>query len=41
MVDCLIRLMLDDRNLKINYLATWNEGDFDDVCRKRRIEIIG
>jgi predicted nucleic acid-binding protein len=41
MVDCLVRLILDDRNHAIHYLATWNERDFDDVCRNRRIDIIG
>lgn len=40
MVDCLIRLMLEDVNLKINYLATFNEKDFSDVCRKRRVCIV-
>ncbi len=40
MVDCLIRLMLDDLNLRINYLATWNERDFEDVCQPRGIVIL-
>lgn len=40
MVDCLMRLMLDDLSLKINYLATWNARDFEDVCQPRRIVIL-
>ena len=40
MTDCLIRLIMDDRNVKIDCLATFNERDFVDVCRKQRIEII-
>lgn len=40
MVDCLIRLMLDDTNTRVRYLATFNVGDFIDVCDRNRIEII-
>ncbi len=40
MVDCVIRLILDDINIKINYLATFNQGDFIDICHKRQIEIM-
>lgn len=40
MVDCLIRLMLDDTNTRVRYLATFNVGDFMDVCKRNRIEII-
>jgi predicted nucleic acid-binding protein len=40
MTDCLIRLMLDDNNTKIDYLATFNTRDFIDVCIRKRIEII-
>lgn len=40
MVDCLLRLILDDINVKVNYLATFNNDDFIDICRKRRIAII-
>src|SRR6266436_6047392 len=32
MVDCLIRLMIDDLNTDIRYLATFNKRDFIDVC---------
>lgn len=40
LVDCLIRLILEDRNVKITSLATFNYADFSDVCQKRRIEIL-
>jgi predicted nucleic acid-binding protein len=40
MVDCLIRLLLDDVNTRISYLATLNVRDFGDICRKKGIEII-
>jgi predicted nucleic acid-binding protein len=40
MVDCLIRLLLDDVNVNIQYLATFNNRDFIDVCARRGIEII-
>ena len=40
MVDCLMRLILEDINVKINYLATFNDDDFIDVCQKRQVEII-
>lgn len=39
-VDMIIRLMLEDTNLKINALATFNEKDFCDVCNKKNIELI-
>lgn len=40
MVDCLLRLILDDRNIKIGYFATWNLADFCDVCASRGVELI-
>lgn len=40
MVDCLMRLMLDDVSLGIHYFATWNARDFEDVCQPRRIDIL-
>jgi hypothetical protein len=40
LVDCVLRLMLEDVNIKIDYLITFNVGDFSDVCRTRGIEII-
>jgi len=38
LVDTIIRIMLDDNNLKIDYLLSFNPGDFFDICQKRRIE---
>jgi predicted nucleic acid-binding protein len=40
LVDVIIRLILDDPEVNINYLVTFNVGDFSDVCRKRNIEIL-
>lgn len=40
LVDCLIRLILEDVNVKVNWLATFNDVDFSDICLKRGIEII-
>ena len=40
MVDCLIRLILDDINVKVSYLATFNNDDFIDICQKRQVGII-
>jgi predicted nucleic acid-binding protein len=39
MVDCLMRLVLEDPATKISYLVTFNLKDFADVCRARRIEL--
>jgi hypothetical protein len=40
LVDCAIRLILDDVNAKIDYLITFNQRDFVDVCHRRRIKLI-
>jgi predicted nucleic acid-binding protein len=40
MVDCLLRLVIDDPNVKIDYLLTFNPRDFIDACRKNRVEIL-
>ena len=40
MVDCLVRMMILDVNMNIRYLATFNVGDFADVCRERQVQII-
>lgn len=39
MVDCAIRLILDDVNTRVDYLMTFNPGDFFDVCARRRIRL--
>jgi predicted nucleic acid-binding protein len=40
LVDRVVRLMLSDINLKIDFLITFNGGDFHDVCRRSRIVMI-
>jgi predicted nucleic acid-binding protein len=40
MVDCLIRLLLEDVNTRISYLATLNPRDFVDVCRANGVRMI-
>jgi predicted nucleic acid-binding protein len=40
MVDIIIRQMLSDEKLSINYLISFNPGDFIDICMRRNIEII-
>ena len=40
LVDMSIRLMLEDVNLNINTLITFNVGDFIDICASKRIELI-
>jgi hypothetical protein len=40
LVDMVIRYILDDKSLNINYLVTFNVKDFIDICKKRNIEII-
>ena len=40
LVDMVIRLMLDDVNVNANALLTFNPGDFHDVCRSRRVELL-
>ena len=39
MVDCMLRLVLEDPNTNVQYLATFNVRDFYDVCARKRIEI--
>ena len=40
LVDMVLRLMLDDVNVRAGYLFTFNPGDFADVCRRRGIELL-
>lgn len=40
LVDTIIRLMLEDINLKVDYLISFNIADFSDICKKRNIEIL-
>ena len=40
LVDLVIRSMLLDINVRVDALLTCNQGDFADVCRRRRIEML-
>ena len=40
LVDMTIRLMLDDKNLNINYLISFNERDFIDICQRNFISLL-
>ena len=40
LVDSVIRQVLSDVNVKIDYFVTFNNADFDDICYRRKIEII-
>ena len=41
LVDSVLREMIKDSNLRVDYLLTFNAADFEDVCQARRIELIG
>jgi predicted nucleic acid-binding protein len=40
LVDVVIRLILDDVNVRKNGLLTFDPGDFADVYRRRRVEML-
>jgi predicted nucleic acid-binding protein len=40
LVDMIMRFILDDVNVRIDALLTFDESGFYDVCRRRRIEIL-
>jgi predicted nucleic acid-binding protein len=40
LVDMVIRLILDDVNVRKHGLLTFNPRDFSDLCRKHRIEML-
>ena len=40
LVDIVIRLILADINVRKHGLLTFNQRDFDDLCRKHQIEIL-
>ena len=40
MVDMLCRLLIADPNVRIDYLLTTNPGDFADLCRMHRVEML-
>ena len=39
LVDLVIRELLSDVNIRIDYFVTFNTGDFEDICARRGIEI--
>lgn len=38
--DCVLRLMLDDRTARIDFLVNFNVGDFVDICEKRGVQLL-
>jgi predicted nucleic acid-binding protein len=40
MDDCLLRLVIEDADVRLRYLATFNRRDFLDVCWAKRVEFI-
>lgn len=40
LADGVVREILKDIDVKVNYLVTFNAKDFHDVCAKRQIEIL-
>jgi predicted nucleic acid-binding protein len=40
MVDMLCRLLIDDPNVRVDYLLTTNPSDFHDVCVRNDVEIL-
>jgi predicted nucleic acid-binding protein len=40
LVDHILRLIVADNSIKVDYLYTFNKRDFEDVCRENRVEII-
>ncbi|AKF87062.1 hypothetical protein MFUL124B02_36960 [Myxococcus fulvus 124B02] len=40
LVDRVVRLMLLSRSNRLHALVTFNRGDFEDVCRQRKIQLI-
>ena len=40
LVDMVIRFILNDPNVRIDAILTFNQSDFADVCRRRRIEML-
>ena len=40
LVDNVLRLIIEDRNVKLHCLFSFNPTDFADVCARRQIEIV-
>lgn len=40
LVDMIIRLILEDVNIKTDYLISFNRGDFIDLCHKKGVKLL-
>jgi hypothetical protein len=40
LVDTVIRLVLEDINVRVDGLVTFNRRDFAEICARRNIEIV-
>lgn len=40
LLDCLLRSLIADPDTKIDYLATYNDADFSDICASRRVHLL-
>ncbi|MBV9757492.1 MAG: hypothetical protein JO047_10595 [Alphaproteobacteria bacterium] len=40
LIDCTIRLILNDRNVAVDLFMTFNARDFHDVCGDRQIQMV-
>jgi len=40
LLDSLLRVVISDPNTRIDFLATYNNADFHDVCAARRVELL-
>ncbi len=40
LVDSVIRGILEDKKVRIDFFATFNQRDFEDVCLKRKVQIL-
>lgn len=40
LTDCLLRVVVDELSLGLNYLATYNVKDFADVCLRNKVEML-
>jgi predicted nucleic acid-binding protein len=39
-VDSVLRLMIDDPSMRIDCMYTFNQGDFQDICIKRNVQML-
>jgi predicted nucleic acid-binding protein len=40
LVDNVLRMIIADTSVKVDYVFTFNAGDFVDVCKRRQVEMI-